>query len=67
MYILYQGEVKVYVDGDKLVTQLKENKVLGERALDTEEKRMATIVSSKPCICLVLLKKDYLDVLFHVN
>jgi hypothetical protein len=49
------------------VAFLNENKVFGERALDTEEKRGATIITHSPVICLVLKKQDYLDIIFHIK
>jgi CRP-like cAMP-binding protein len=49
------------------VATLNENKVFGERALDTDEKRGATIITHSECICLVLMKKDYVDIIFVRN
>lgn len=66
MYLLLKGEVGVYIES-KLVSTITENKVFGERALDTEERRVATIKAMKDCFCLILLKKDYLDILYHVK
>lgn len=45
MYILYSGEVGVYVTETVCVAHLKDNKVFGERALETDEKRGATIIA----------------------
>ena len=42
MFILFEGEVGVYVDG-KCVAMLRDGKVFGERALAKDEKRTATI------------------------
>lgn len=41
MYLVISGEVGIYID-DKhtnCIAKLKENKVFGERALETDEKR----------------------------
>jgi hypothetical protein len=43
---------------------LKDSKVFGERALDTDDKRGATIISHEPTICLVLYKKDYKEIIY---
>lgn len=42
MYILFSGEVGVYMD-NKCIAVLKEGKVFGERALETDEVRSATV------------------------
>jgi CRP-like cAMP-binding protein len=64
MYILFSGEVGVYLTENKCLAQLKENKVFGERALDTKEKRGATIIAHKSTVCLILMKNDYLDIIY---
>jgi CRP-like cAMP-binding protein len=45
MYILISGEVGVYLDSEckNCIAILKENKVFGERALETSEKRFSII------------------------
>lgn len=48
MYILFSGEVGIYIgEGSdiKCVATLKDSKVFGERALDTNDKRGATIIA----------------------
>jgi CRP-like cAMP-binding protein len=65
MYILFSGEVGVYVgDGEKCVAILKDSKVFGERALEHDDKRGATIMAHTPSLCLILLKKDYKDIIY---
>lgn len=64
MYILYQGEVGVYVSEDKCVAILKDSKVFGERALETDEKRGATILAHTETTCLVLTKKDFVEIIY---
>ncbi len=66
MYILYQGGVNVIAgDEDKITTVLHENQVFGERALDKDETRRATVVANcNKTICLMLSKKDYKDILY---
>lgn len=43
MYLLITGEVGVYIDPEckNCIAVLKENKVFGERALETDDKRLA--------------------------
>ena len=68
MYILFQGEVGIYVNGseeeDKCVAILKDNKIFGERALETDETRGATVIAHHTSICLILNKKDYKDIIY---
>lgn len=65
MYILFQGEVGIYVgDDEKCVAILKDGKVFGERALDTNDKRGATIITHCLTTCLILLKKDYKEIIY---
>ena len=46
MFILLNGEVGVYVGyDDTCVAVLKDNKVFGERALEHDDKRTATIIA----------------------
>lgn len=46
MYILFEGEVGVYLgEDDNCVAVLKDNKVFGERALETDDLRGATIIA----------------------
>ena len=47
MFILYSGEVGVYINDDhtKCVAILNENKVFGEAALEKDDKRNATIIA----------------------
>lgn len=41
MYVLFKGSVGVYIDAEykNCIVILKENKVFGERALETDDKR----------------------------
>lgn len=71
MYILFQGEVGIYVTSsntedseEKCVAILKDNKIFGERALDTDERRGATVIAHHTSICLILNKKDYKDIIY---
>lgn len=66
MYVLYQGEVNVIAgDEDKVTTTLGENQVFGERAMVTDECRMASVFAKSPkVICLSLTKKDYKEILY---
>jgi CRP-like cAMP-binding protein len=47
MYILFSGEVGIYVgdESEKCVAVLKDSKVFGERALETDDKRGATVMA----------------------
>ena len=46
MYILFQGEVGIYINANEsCVATLKDNKVFGERALENDDKRGATIIA----------------------
>jgi CRP-like cAMP-binding protein len=66
MYILFHGEVGIYVDDkfERCVAVLKDNKVFGERALETDEKRGATIIAHQPTTCLILMKNDFVDIIY---
>ena len=66
MYVLYQGEVNIIAgDEDKVTTTLSENQVFGERAMVTDDRRMASVVAKTPkVICLSLSKKDYKEILY---
>jgi CRP-like cAMP-binding protein len=58
MLILYEGKARVIVDGNE-VAQKYPNDVMGEAALQTKQKRRATIVANIKCRCLVIYKDDY--------
>ena len=64
MYILFSGEVGVYVNDNKCVAVLKDNKVFGEIALETDEKRGATIIAHSHSLCLILFKRDYKEIIY---
>jgi CRP-like cAMP-binding protein len=66
LYILYEGEVNIYVNDLSHVTvTLGERQVFGERALVTDEVRGATVAAKTPhVVCLSLSKKDYKDILY---
>lgn len=65
LYILYEGEVNIYVNDLSHVTvTLCERQVFGERALVTDEVRGATVVAkTSDVVCLSLTKKDYNQIL----
>ena len=67
MFILLNGEVGVYVGyDDTCVAVLKDNKVFGERALEHDDKRTATIIAQTDTQCLILMKKDYKDIIYVI-
>ena len=43
---------------------LRDGKVFGERALETDEKRGATIKTLEPSILLVLMKEDFKHIIY---
>ena len=43
------------------------NKVFGERALETDEKRGATVKAHEKTICIVLYKNDFKDIVYHIK
>jgi len=47
MFILYSGEVGIYLDPEcqKCVANLQKNKVFGEAALEKNDKRGATVIA----------------------
>ena len=69
MYCLIKGEVAVFIDTEmnNCIVTLKENKVFGERALEHDDKRTASIVAKQKSLCLKLDKNDFLEVIFHVK
>lgn len=81
MYIIVKGEVGIYIDPENknCIAILKENKVFGERALETDDRRYvtrihplhvfrgATIIAHEPMLCLVLHRNDFRDVVYHVK
>ena len=58
MLIIYEGRAYVSVDGYK-VAEKNMNDVVGESALQTKQKRKATVTASVKCNCLVISKNDY--------
>lgn len=54
----------VYTSKVKCVATLKDSKVFGERALETDEKRGATIIAHQPTVCMILLKRDFKDIVY---
>ena len=66
MFIIYQGEVNIIAgEEDKITTTLNEMHVFGERALETNELRTATIVAKTPKVILLSFSKtDYKIVLY---
>jgi CRP-like cAMP-binding protein len=69
MYILVKGEVGVYIGAgeDNCVAMLGDNKIFGERALETNEKRGATIKAHKKTITMILNKNDFKEIVYHVK
>lgn len=66
MYVIFQGQVSVYAtDEGSLTCNLHENQVFGERALDKDDVRGATVIANQDkTICLALHKKDYKEILY---
>jgi CRP-like cAMP-binding protein len=69
MYIILQGNVSVYANEPGVLTcTLHENQIFGERAIDKNEARVATVIANVDrTICLALRKKDYKDILYVSN
>jgi CRP-like cAMP-binding protein len=69
MYVIFHGEVSVHAsDTGSLTCILHENQVFGERALDRDEVRVATVFAfAEHTICLALRKKDYKEILYVNN
>jgi CRP-like cAMP-binding protein len=69
MHVIFHGEVSVHAsDAGSLTCILHENQVFGERALDRDEVRVATVYANADhTICLALRKKDYKEILFVNN
>jgi CRP-like cAMP-binding protein len=66
MFILYSGEVGVYIDDrhtTKCVAVLNENKVFGETALIKNDKRSATIKAHTVVKVMVLNKIYYRSII----
>lgn len=52
-------------DDHRVTVVLRENQVFGERALEKDERRRATIIANtNKTICLMLSKKDYKDIVY---
>ena len=63
MFVVLVGEVGVYFD-DALKAcsnRLNENKTFGDRALQNEEVRSATIKAHRVTVCLCLSKIDFFE------
>jgi len=56
MFLILKGEVGIFFDDDMqhCVVKLNVNQTFGERALQTQEKRVAHVVALQPTFCLVL-------------
>ena len=63
MFVVLFGEVGVYFDDDALICTLKlnENKTFGDRALQHDDVRTATVIALKDTICLSLNKLDFYE------
>ena len=47
MFLIFQGEVDVFAtDEDKLTCKLHQNQVFGERALEKDDRRTATVIAN---------------------
>jgi len=66
MFIIFHGEVSVYAsDCGSVTCILHENQVFGERALERDELRVATVLANMDnTICLSLHKKVFKEILY---
>ena len=69
MFVVLVGEVGVYFDDAMKICSVKlnENKTFGDRALQNEEVRSATIKAHKVTVCLTLSKIDFFEQVFHIE
>lgn len=66
MFVIFSGEVGVYIgeENDKCVATLGANKVFGEKALENDSRRGATIIAHTRTVCLTLYKVDYNNIIY---
>ena len=62
IYILLSGAMDVCKDGKTLATISRPGEVFGELARVNEDKRSATVVASKPSVCLAVDQKFLQDI-----
>lgn len=62
MYVLLKGKAGVLVK-DNIVAYISENKQMGEKALENDAKRNASILAVEDCYCLLLMKNDYIMII----
>ncbi|MEZ0387834.1 MAG: cyclic nucleotide-binding domain-containing protein [Verrucomicrobium sp.] len=62
IYILLSGAMDVCKDGKTLATISRTGEVFGELARVNEDKRSATVVASKPSVCLAVDQKFLQDI-----
>ena len=73
MYILYSGVVSLYADPEcqQFITNLTPNKVIGETALQNDERRTASITANTKTKLLKLQKHYYKSIVLvsfpHAN
>ncbi|OMJ67490.1 hypothetical protein SteCoe_35329 [Stentor coeruleus] len=64
MYLIYQGEVGIYVNGAKIGIRC-EGEVLGEAAMDTDKPRNADAIAETSLVLLRLKKIDYQNIVMN--
>jgi CRP-like cAMP-binding protein len=62
IYILLNGSVEVRKDGKTLTTIKRPGEVFGELAVVNDDRRSASVVASKPTVCLAVDQKFLQDV-----
>jgi len=62
IYILLSGEVDVRKDGKTVATISRPGEVFGELAVVNQDRRSASVVASKPAVCLAVDQKFLQDV-----
>ena len=67
MFIIFEGEVGVYLTPEVRIATLGKNKIFGERALQMQEERNADVICEKKAIIFTLLKNDYRETVYHLS
>ena len=69
MFVILVGEVGVYHDDAAKICscKLNENKTFGDRALQNDDVRNATVKALKVTVCLTLSKGDFFEQVFHIE
>lgn len=72
MYVILDGECGVYLHQDELGEYgaadavVKENSVIGDKALNEENgRRAATVIALKEVTALVLFRKDFQNIIYQ--